>query len=421
MRDEEKTKSQLIKELIILRKLVDELEKLLPAREDKSFERKHTGKALKKPEQRAIDSIDSSYDAIFAVDSEGKVISWHKEMEKLTGVRAEELLGKGNYEYALPFYGVRRPMLIDLILKPDVEIREEDYHYILKEGDAFIAEAYVVLRGKPRAIWAKARPLYDGRGNVTGAIESIHDITERKLVEDSLKESEIKYQEVVENINDVIYTVDQNGHIVYISPVVKAAFGYHQSELIGCPFTDVVFPEDTTIILENLQIVEAGHVSPSEFRIYKKSGEICWVRTSSRLKSEKGHVTFHGVLTDITERKYAEELYKTLANSSQAGVYIARDGKILFVNPHIPRYSGFSEKELIGMDVLNIVHHEDRDLVRKNAIDMLKGIRSAPYEFRMIDSNGQIRSLMGTVTPITYEGKPAVLGNTMEIVEQKRA
>jgi PAS domain S-box-containing protein len=328
------------------------------------------------------------------------------------------MVGKGNYEYALPFYGVRRPLLIDLILRTD-ETVEKDYLSIQREGDVLFGEAYVFLKGKPRIVVGKARPLYDSRGNIVGATEAICDITERKRMEDSLLDSDRKYQELLEDIHEVIYIIDHSGRILFMSPVVETVFGYHPSELVGRPFTDFVFHEDLASILENLQLMAEGSISPSEFRLYKKSGEISWVRTTSRLKSVKGRVTMQGILSDITNLKNAEELYKTLADNSQAGVYIVQDGRIQYVNPHIPEYSGYAQTELIGMDVLNIVHPEDREHVRKNAIDMLKGMQSAPYEFRMIDSRGQVRRLMGTVTPITYNGKPAILGNTMDITEKK--
>ena len=413
----EKTKDELIEELTSLQKRIDEMEKLLAIPKKNGDESTQTSQKEEKSLSHIIDFIP---DAIYAIDAEGTVITWHKGMEKLTGVKAEEMLGKGDYEYSLPFYGIRKPTLIDLVLKPDnIEI-EKDFLFIRKEGDAFLAENYVFLKGSQRVICGKARPLYDSEGNIIGAIEDIRDVTERRRMEESIHESERKYQEVVESINDVIYIMEQDGHISYISPVVEMAFGYRPSEIIGRNFNELIFPPDLESVMENMRVILEGCPSPNEFRIYKKSGDVCWVRTSSRPKSEKGRVTLRGSLTDITDIKVAEELYKTLANSSQAGVYIAHEGKIRFVNPHIPRYSGYSEDELIGMDVLDIVHPDDRDFVRQYAVEMLKGIRSSPYEFRMIDRDGHVRRLIGTVTLITYQGRSAILGNTMEISESKK-
>ncbi|SEM20629.1 PAS domain S-box-containing protein [Syntrophus gentianae] len=116
-----------------------------------------------------------------------------------------------------------------------------------------------------------------------------------------------------------------------------------------------------------------------------------------------------------------QDLYKTLANSSQVGVYILQDRKFQFVNPHIAEYAGYREEEMVGMESLSLIHPDDRRLARKNAIRMLKGQRFSPYEFRIITGDGRIKWIMETSTPIYYRGKRAVLGNSMNITGQKEA
>ena len=99
-------------------------------------------------------------------------------MEELTGVKAENMVGKGDYEYAIPFYHARRPILIDLIFKSDEEIAKNYSDIIREKRDVLIAKTSLPqLKGKKIILWAKASPLYDDRGAVVGAIESIRDIT----------------------------------------------------------------------------------------------------------------------------------------------------------------------------------------------------------------------------------------------------
>ena len=124
---------------------------------------------------------------------------------------------------------------------------------------------------------------------------------------------------------------------------------------------------------------------------------------------------------EIANRERAEELYRILANSSPVGVYIAGKGRFRFVNPQFQKYTGFSEEELFDKETLSIVYPEDRETVRYNAIQMLKGQRSTPYEFRAIVQGGEVRWAMETVTSVTYRGKRATLGNFMDITERKRA
>ena len=124
---------------------------------------------------------------------------------------------------------------------------------------------------------------------------------------------------------------------------------------------------------------------------------------------------------EMTERKLAEQLYRTLATSSPVGIYIAQEGKFVFVNPQFQKYMGSTEDELLGSDALSLVHPEDRKTVREKAIAMLKGKRSSPYEFRIIDKGGETRWSIETVTSIHYKGERATLGNFMDITERKQA
>ncbi|MCX5856183.1 MAG: PAS domain S-box protein [Deltaproteobacteria bacterium] len=152
-------------------------------------ESKKMQEALRESEQKLSDIIDFLPDATFAVDLNGKVIAWNRAIEEMTGVKAPDILGKGDYEYALPFYGIRRPIMIDLVFISTEEI-EKKYHFIKKEGDVLLAEADVPVKGVPHVLWGKASPLYNSSGNVVGAIESIRDITVRKRAEEALKKRE---------------------------------------------------------------------------------------------------------------------------------------------------------------------------------------------------------------------------------------
>lgn len=120
---------------------------------------------------------------------------------------------------------------------------------------------------------------------------------------------------------------------------------------------------------------------------------------------------------DTTE----DELYKTLANNLQLGVYIAVDKRLQFTNFHLQEYTGYSRTEMMDMDPLDLVHPEDRDRTVTDAVHMLKGLRFSPYEYRLISKDGQVRWILETVVPIMFKGKKAVLGNSIDITEYKSA
>jgi PAS domain S-box-containing protein len=165
--------------------------------------------ALRESERRLSEIIDFAPDATFAINKEGEVIAWNRAIEEMTGVQASDILGKGNYEYSLPFYGERRPMLIDLAFSSEEEIKKK-YHFVKMEEDILIAEADVILRGSKRVVWGKASLLHDNKGNITGAIESIRDITERKQDEEELRKRTAQLEELNRELESFSYSVSHD-------------------------------------------------------------------------------------------------------------------------------------------------------------------------------------------------------------------
>jgi PAS domain S-box-containing protein len=150
-------------------------------------ERKCVEEELRNSEQRLTDIINFLPDATFVIDNEGKVISWNYAMEEMTGIKAEDMLGKGDYEYAIPFYGERRPVMIDLVGQWDDETAKE-YEYVKKEGEILVSETRnPSLRPDDTLFWNAARLLYNAEGEKIGAIETIRDITYRMRIEEELK------------------------------------------------------------------------------------------------------------------------------------------------------------------------------------------------------------------------------------------
>ena len=118
---------------------------------------------------------------------------------------------------------------------------------------------------------------------------------------------------------------------------------------------------------------------------------------------------------------WPNEFLGTIFLDSPIGIYMVQDGKFIFVNPEFQRISGFDEKELLGTESLEIVLPEDRDRVRNNAIQMLKGEQHVPYEHRVVTKKGEIRWIIETVTSIHYKNQRAVLGYFMDHTEHERA
>jgi signal transduction histidine kinase len=155
--------------------------------------RRQSETELVRSERRLSDIIDFLPDATFVIDRRGKVITWNRAMEEMTGVPAAQVLTKGEYEYAIPFYNERREMLIDLVMASDDELKEKSYKMIRREGNGLVAET---VQARPRGLnlhlWVKANPLYDEAGTITGAIETVRDITDIRQAEYDLQEANKK-------------------------------------------------------------------------------------------------------------------------------------------------------------------------------------------------------------------------------------
>jgi PAS domain S-box-containing protein len=159
----------------------------------KNIELKIAADHLKESEKRLSNIIDFLPDATFVVDLGGKVISWNKAMENLTHVKAVGILGRGDYEYSLPFYSQRRPMLIDFVLKPNEYFEKEYEHFERKEG-TIIAENHLPNLNSGTYLFTTAAALHDSEGHTIGAIESLRDVTERKMMEQKLQRDKAELQ-----------------------------------------------------------------------------------------------------------------------------------------------------------------------------------------------------------------------------------
>jgi PAS domain S-box-containing protein len=131
-----------------------------------------------KSERRFHEIINALPDATFAINRQGNVIAWNHAIEEMTGVSKADMLGKDDHEYAVPFYGTRQEMLIDLIFEKEDELKKCLYKKIRREGQDIIAETDVAfIKGRPVVLWMKATPLFDEDHEIIGAIETIRDIT----------------------------------------------------------------------------------------------------------------------------------------------------------------------------------------------------------------------------------------------------
>lgn len=295
-------------------------------------------------------------------------------------------------------------------------------------------------------------------------IEELRNIRVR-LAEAEKSESHETLKELMVAILDAIPLAVlgmKERRIIFANNAVETVFGWQPEELVG-QSTRILYRTDEDyeeIARRFYPALERQRTHIDEFPCRRKDGQdiICIVsasrigklltermivvtyeditvrkRTEQELREYRGYLeklvdvrtndlkeANEQLRYEITERKQAEDLYKTLAEKSIAAVFIVQDGKFRFINARAISYAGYTPEELIGRDSNFIIYPEDREMVREKTRDMLRGVDTTPCEYRVVTKQGQIKWVMQTLTSIQYMGKRAILGNAMEISDRKR-
>lgn len=220
--------------------------------------------------------------------------------------------------------------------------------------------------------------------------------------------------------------------IIFANLAVERVFGWKPDELIG-KSTRILFPTEEEFLKVGESFYPALENQPrviiGEHPCQHKDGSVVFCRLSvarvgSNLIHRKVVVTYENV-SDLrrieTKLLESEALYRTLAESTFAGVYVVQDGRFIYINKHATENLGYRPEELIGRTVHSIVYNEDMNKIKESASAMLRGAMTTPYTYRVVNKNGEIRWIMESVTSITYGGRLAILGNNMDITELRES
>ncbi|MCR4400210.1 MAG: PAS domain S-box protein, partial [Syntrophomonadaceae bacterium] len=284
-------------------------------------ERKRAEALLRQSERRLADIIDSLPDATFVIDREGKVIAWNKAIEEMTGIPAHQMLGKGDYEYAIPFYGHRRPILIDLVFGSQPV--EQEYQFIQRQEGALVGETLVpALGGTGAILWGKATPLFDERGNVVGAIESVRDVTERHRMEAALRESQRRMADIIDSLPDATFVIDREGTVIAWNKAMEELTGVPAVDMVGkgdyeyaIPFygerrpilIDLVFgPREEEKGYQFIERQEGVLVAETLVPALRGTGAILWGKATALFDDQGNVVGAIESVRDVTERHQME-------------------------------------------------------------------------------------------------------------------
>jgi PAS domain S-box-containing protein len=394
-----------------------------------AVQRRMAEKSIHDHERREADILNFLPDATIAIDTKGIVIAWNHAMEMMTGVQASRILGKGNYEYAIPFYQERRPILIDLVLAPEDEIRAK-YSFVRIDGNVLTTETINATPcGKNAVLWGKAVPLHDMQGTVIGAIESIRDITDYKRAKNSLEESERRYRNVIEDQTELICRFLPDGTHVFVNDAYCRYFTRTREEIIGKKFRpDMLSDEDLVLVLRHLASLTQEHpVGTNTQRIIMPDGTIRWQQWSTRaIFNPAGKVTeYQSVGADITEMKrsgdalHREKMFSDTIIDSIPGAFfvVNRKGEYVRCNKYMEEALGIPAEQLCGSSAFSPVLEEERPAVEQ----AMAAVFSKGYgeiTARVMGKRKLIRDYLITGRRMEIGGEEYIVGTGIDMTEK---
>lgn len=247
--------------------------------------------------ERAARLLDSVPDMVWATCPRGRLRYVNRAVHRVLGLDPADALGMTPDQYlSAASYRTLVQWLTDALKAgPPGQCCSGELDFIHRDGHLVACEVQVAIDR-------------DAAGDLRGYEGVTRDVRPRRSVEASLRRSEERYRDLVENLNDIVYETDAGGVITYISPNVVSLGGYRQEEVIGQSFTRFVHPEDLQDRLERLARVLEGDPSVSEYRMLTRDGGVEWILTKAQPVISDGRVEgVRGVLVNISERKRAEE------------------------------------------------------------------------------------------------------------------
>jgi len=246
-----------------------------------------------------------------------------------------------------------------------------------------------------------------------------------------LRESQIKYSEIIENSNDIILVV-QDEKLRFANRKAADLTGYSQEHMLNISFTQLIAPEDRSIVEETClqQLNKKDDTNTYTFRVLRKDGTLFWVEAASKRTIWEERPALLSFLRDISARKRSqsqlvesEERYRTAIEHSNDGVAFIQGDRLLYVNQKLVELFGYDlPEEIVGNPFSMLVHSDDRERVTGIVLRRQKGEPvSSRYEWKGVGKDGKLIWIEASTTQTTFRGEAVYLAWLRDVSERKVA
>lgn len=394
-------------------------------------ERKHAERTLKDSEERFRSAFENASTGVALVSLDRHYLKVNHALCEMLGYEEEELLAKVSSEITHPEDLSKSAKRTARLLSGDIETSSVEKRYIRRDGSVVWAISDVSL-------------VRDAEGNPNHFVSQFQEITDRKNIEEKLRETQERYRALVEEVPAITYVhAQQPGSLsttVYISPQIETVLGYTPEEYAADPefWTTILHPEDREWVLaEDERTGETGEPFSTDFRMIARDGRTVWLREEGKLVCTEGRDSqlWHGIMFDITQLKQVEEAlreaetrYRTLVEAIPAVTYIQEihdTSTTVYVSPQMKDMLGYTPEECTSDPDhwTKVLHPEDKERVL--AEDERTNATGEPFsmEYRQIAKDGRVVWLRDDARVVRdQEGNPAYwLGVQVDITKRKEA
>jgi PAS domain S-box-containing protein len=357
--------------------------------------------------------FENVHDGIYRSSIEGKILTANPALVKMLGYDSEEELQKKN-------------------IGTDIYVRSSERDNFLKQikEAGRLRDVELVLRKKNGVyitVLENSHVVYNNEGEVLYYEGTLTEITERKLAEQALKESEKRYHSLLETMQDGISLFDFTGKILYFNNRKKKMLGYEDdNELLEINTFQLIHPEDQKFAAKIFkELMSSGSINGKEMRVMRKDGSWFWAEFSaSVLKDPEGNpLHVMDTMRDIGKRKQDEEQLMLLKHSVDVhfdGAYwMDAESRFVYVNNSACQACGYTRKELIGKHV-SLLNPQALPEVMSLVWDKLRKDGSFTAESIHKRKDGSTYPVEIVSTYIKFGGKEYNCGFARDITERKR-